>query len=133
MNLGEFKQVLSWFDRSKLDERNGILYLQDTLQIKETLITKGRKGTLYHNANEILTASNIPITVNDPVGSGDAFLAGFLSKRLTNENLKTAMDHATVLDALIGTQTGACPDYNLKNLENFIATHPTKPHLNIKS
>ncbi len=59
--------------------------------------------------------------VVDTVGSGDAFLAGFLSKLLDNVSAVDALDYASGLGAFIATQRGACPSYDIIDIENLMA------------
>jgi fructokinase len=59
-----------------------IHYLQDTFDIQEIIVSKGSKGALYVHKNHIYDYPAITVEVKDTVGSGDSFLAGFISKRL---------------------------------------------------
>jgi fructokinase len=57
--------------------------------------------------------------VADTVGSGDAFLAGFVAKRILQESVDTAITYAGALGALVTMHSGACPQYTLSDLEDF--------------
>jgi fructokinase len=63
---------------------------------------------LYLNGTEY-RHGGYKVEVVDTVGSGDAFLAGFLSKLLDNVSPVDALDYASGLGAFIATQRGACP------------------------
>jgi fructokinase len=62
------------------------------------------------------------VDVVDTVGSGDAFLAGLLSRLLDNSTAEEALDFASRLGAFIATQRGACPEYQVENVNSFIGT-----------
>jgi fructokinase len=94
-------------------------FIQNKFDIKEVLVSKGSKGALYYDGNSKYDAPAVPVTIQDTVGSGDAFLAGFLSKRIMNENPVEVMKQATALGAFITSQKGACPSYDLNDFELF--------------
>lgn len=50
----------------------------------------------------------------------DAFSAGMLSKLLDNAPPKGALDYAGRMGAFMATQRGACPEYDLRNVENLM-------------
>jgi fructokinase len=51
------------------------------------------------------------------VGSGDAFLAGFVSKNLEKETPEKTLDFACALGALVATFDGGTPQYSLQQIE----------------
>ena len=71
--------------------------------------------------------------VVDTVGSGDAFLAGFLSKILENVSPADTLDYASGLGAFIATQRGACPSYDIMDIENLITEKKTNCLVSLKS
>ena len=56
----------------------------------------------------------------DTVGSGDAFLAGLIAKFLDNASPPDTLEFASGLGAFIATQKGACPDYNVEEINNLL-------------
>ncbi len=59
------------------------------------------------------------VNVADKVGGGDAFLAAFLSKSLDRSPPEEVLDYANKLAALVVTYIGACPDYNITEVNNL--------------
>ncbi|MEJ7558185.1 MAG: carbohydrate kinase [Pedobacter sp.] len=104
------------------DEHLRIKYIQDRFGIAEIVLTKGSKGANYYRYNNQLHQDAYQIDINDTVGSGDAFFAGFLAARY---DLKTADNNAEILNmaiatgAFITTKEGACPPYTLPELLDF--------------
>jgi 2-dehydro-3-deoxygluconokinase len=48
----------------------------------EVVVKRGAQGALARVGSETLVAPAVPVTSMDPVGAGDAFVAGYLSARL---------------------------------------------------
>lgn len=119
MNKAELRLVLDFLDKSYENEDDAVHFVQDKFDIKEVLISKGSKGALYYNGDEHYAAPAVPVTVKDTVGSGDSFLAGFLSKRITGADPAEIMAQATALGAFITSKEGACPNYSLADFEQF--------------
>lgn len=112
----------------KPDEHLRCRFLQQHFGIQEIVLTKGSKGAMYYRGAEQLYYPTYTIEVNDTVGSGDAFLAGFVLARFnphTAADMAAIMDKATAVGAFITTQEGACPDYSLEQLQAFHLTHKT--------
>lgn len=110
------------------DEHLRSRFLQQHFGIQEIVLTKGSKGAIYYRDTEQLYYPTYKIEVNDTVGSGDAFLAGFVMSRFdanTATDMTAIMDKATAVGAFITTQEGACPDYSLEQLQLFHSTHQT--------
>jgi fructokinase len=54
--------------------------------------------------------------VADTVGSGDAFLAAFLSRLTDGARPEEILDYASAMGALIASYPGACPDYDIHEI-----------------
>jgi fructokinase len=64
----------------------------------------------------------LKVQVKDTIGSGDSFLAAFLSQRCSKENslsTEEMLDFAATLSAFVTQQSGGCPPYELKDLNRF--------------
>jgi fructokinase len=119
MNKAELRLVLEFLGKEYVTEDDSIRFIQDKFNINEILVSKGSKGALYFKGNERFEAPAVSVTVQDTVGSGDAFLAGFLSKRILNEAPQDIMSRATALGAFITSKEGACPDYTIWDFQLF--------------
>lgn len=119
MNKAEMKRLLEYLTVTYTNEQDAIYYIQDFFKLNEVLISKGSKGALYHDGNKNHEVPAIPIEIADTVGSGDAFLAGFISKRIQNAPAQEIMKRAVALGAFITSQAGACPNYELTDYKLF--------------
>ncbi|PIF44792.1 fructokinase [Chryseobacterium sp. 52] len=123
-NKAELRMVLDFLKKEYKDEKDSIRYLQDKFGIREIIVSKGSKGALYAHEDKFYLYPTIPVEVKDTVGSGDSFLAGFLSKRLQKEtSAHEIMAQAVSLGAFITSQEGACPDYTLEDFIEFKEKH----------
>ena len=124
-NKAELRMVLDFLHKEYKTEQDSIKYLQDKFGIREIIISKGSKGALYAMDDHFYLYPTIPVEVQDTVGSGDSFLAGFLSKRIGNKaSAHEIMTQAVSLGAFITSKEGACPEYTLKDFTRFKNRYP---------
>ncbi|WP_103326561.1 carbohydrate kinase family protein [Bacteroidetes bacterium endosymbiont of Geopemphigus sp.] len=123
MNLAELQEVISWIKSESSVENDAVSYIKEHFKIDKILITKGNNGATYYAMDATYDRSGIAVKVKDTVGSGDAFLAGFLSKIIEGKFADEAMDQGTLLGAFITTKEGACPDYSFEDLKTFRHKH----------
>ena len=124
-NKAELRMMLDFLGKTYTDESDSIHYIQDTFDMPEIIVSKGSKGALYANAKDIYFYPTVAVQVKDTVGSGDSFLAGFLSKRLEKTyQIHNTMIHAVSLGAFITSQEGACPEYTPAMFQAFRDAHP---------
>lgn len=86
--------------------------LTELFEFEMICITLGSKGAAIYQEGEIISHPGYPVAVKDTVGSGDAFLAGFVSKYLSRESPEKILDFACALGALVATFSGGTPQYN---------------------
>jgi len=123
-NKAELRMMVEFLGKEYSSEKDCVRYLQDTFGMQEVIISKGSKGALYVNGDDFYLYPTIPIEVKDTVGSGDSFLAGFLSKRLEKgASPDQVMRQAVSLGAFITAREGACPEYTLEEFVGFRDNH----------
>ncbi|MGY0037837.1 carbohydrate kinase family protein [Pedobacter sp. NJ-S-72] len=119
-NKAELRMIINFLGKTYSSEKDSIRYLQDTFGMHEIIISKGSKGALYAHNDKFYLYPTIPIEVKDTVGSGDSFLAGFLSKRLEKgTSAHQIMLQAISLGAFITAREGACPEYSFEDFITF--------------
>jgi len=72
----------------------------------EVVVKLGDAGALAYHRGERETADAVPVTVIDTVGAGDAFVAGYLSERLSGSSLKTRLATAVKTGAAVCQHAG---------------------------
>jgi fructokinase len=119
LNIHELSIIAEWFKPVYKDEWNRIHFLLEKFSIKEAIVTRGKNGSSYYSAEVQCHAPACKVKEKNTIGSGDAFLAGFISKRLKHKTIKEALDFASAVGAFVTTKSGACPIYTNKDLEKF--------------
>lgn len=112
LNDTELTLLSQWYGNQEGEEKIQVAAIRERFNIDEVIVTKGAEGASYYNDEVELHRPAIKIKVADTVGSGDAFLAGFLSKRLD----KLAPVEECLLEGMrkggyVASQYGACPSY----------------------
>jgi len=119
MNLAELELITGWFSKyTSIEDRMKLV--REKFKISNMVITMGAEGALLYMNGDVISHKGFKVDVTDTVGSGDAFLAGLLSKLLDGATNEQALEFASGLGAFIATQKGACPDYELEDVSNLI-------------
>lgn len=118
LNEEELEQISLWLGETASDQQEAVRRIQENFpSIKEILLTRGHLGAVYFGENKILEVPAYKVQVKDTVGSGDSFLAGFVSQKLQNKSIEAALEQASLLSGFVASRNGACPDYELEDLE----------------
>lgn len=123
INKSELQQILELTEEQYSTEEDTVKAIQRHFAVDEIVLTKGSEGARYFVGDKSYTLPAVPITVADTVGSGDAFLSGFIAKRIFNENPEEILQNAVSMGAFITSKYGACPDYDYSEFEEFKARH----------
>lgn len=93
--------------------------LTELFNIQMICVTLGANGAILFVDDEIIAHPGYPVSVVDTVGSGDAFLAGFICKYLEKQSPAHILDYACALGALVATLAGGTPKYELEEIEKI--------------
>lgn len=74
----------------------------------EVIIKAGAAGCVAYGCGGTLSQRAVPAVVVDPVGAGDAFVAGFLAERLAGEDLAQQLRTATAMGSYAVSVPGDC-------------------------
>jgi len=97
-----------------------ILFIAQQTNTKHICVTKGEHGAILYYNNQFYYNSGYKIDVVDTVGAGDSFLAGLLSKLLTENDPQKAIDFACAIGALVAQKEGANPIINEFTIDYFM-------------
>jgi fructokinase len=115
LNKAELELITGWFTQYD-SETDRLKMLQDKFNIPQIIVTKGENGAVYLLNDVIHEHSGFVVKVSDTVGSGDAFLSGFISKLMDQAAPDEILEFACRMGALVAGQSGACPEYNLDEI-----------------
>ena len=119
LNQAELELIAGWFfDYRNTEEQ--IKSLADRFGIAHVVVTMGGNGAVLYMEGKIYKHPGFRVAVTDTVGSGDAFLAGLLSKLMEQFGPQDALEFANGLGAFIATKTGACPHYETSEVLELI-------------
>ncbi len=123
MNEEELNMVTGWYVQFK-DITDRIRFLQNHFQIPEIIVTRGAKGAIVNKSGQFCYHEGFPVHVTDTIGSGDSFVAAYLSGIIKQKTPEQILEFACALGAYVATKTGGCPAYTINDLIRFIK-HPT--------
>lgn len=118
MNEEELSIISGWFNKNYLDE-TGLNSLLDKFNLKVIIVTSGVRGAALQSGKNYYFSKGYKTKVADTVGSGDAFLAGFISRYIRGAPLENTLEFANKMGALISQKNGGCPEYSLSEIDKL--------------
>lgn len=112
MNESELKLLTAWFDEDSGKLEENIDRLTEHFDWEIVLVTHGAEGAYLWSENQLIFERTPQIEVADTVGSGDAFLAGFLYAFNRGFLRRDALKIANKMGAFITQKHGGSPDYD---------------------
>lgn len=119
MNLAELHLITDWYDRAGNTE-DRMKFLRHRFEIDTIIVTKGAAGAKLLTEACIIDHPGYQIKVLDTIGSGDAFLSGFLARRLHGDDAETALDFAAAIGAYVATRAGGTPEYKVEDITELM-------------
>jgi fructokinase len=127
LNEAELNIIAGWYGAPATKEQQ-IQLLQDRYHLATVIVTMGGDGAMVAAGGAFYYHPGYKVQVADTIGSGDAFLAGFLFKLFNQAPFQEALDFASALGALIATYNGACPLYEPAEIATIIQANE-QPHI----
>lgn len=125
MNQAELELITGWFSHfQSIEDRMKLL--QNRFDIKTLIVTMGSSGALVNDNGTIFRHPGFTVEVADTIGSGDAFLAGFLRQLLKGFSVEETLAFSSAIGAFIATQRGACPSYAVEQITDLINSDSSK-------
>ncbi len=115
----ELHILLQWYEY-KGSESDQMAFLRHRFDIELLILTKGGKGAACINSSGYFRHPGFEVAVKDTVGSGDAFLAGFIAQLLKCKDIPKCLEFACAIGAIVATQTGATPHIPTLSDPDFI-------------
>ncbi|MBN2864106.1 MAG: carbohydrate kinase [Bacteroidales bacterium] len=128
LNNDEIKIISGWYGKN-YDEKNLAQWLAEKYHCEIICVTRGAAGASIYGNGQFFEHPGFKVDVKDTVGSGDAFLAGFIAKYLSGESLDISLEYGCATGALIATMAGATPTYSQGEILKIIES-PNRGNLN---
>lgn len=88
------------------DAKTIAIKLERTHGFETVLVTRGHEGVLALSDGEVIRQEAFETETLDPIGTGDAFVGGFLAAQIQNMSLKDALEQGAATAALKRTLKG---------------------------
>jgi fructokinase len=125
MNISELELITGWFSHFQTIE-DRMKLMQEQFDIRTLIVTMGGDGAIVYHEGTFHRHAGFKVQVTDTIGSGDAFLAGFLHQLLNRASVEDALQFASGIGAFIATHSGACPEYELSQVNALIYADASK-------
>lgn len=119
MSEEELMQIAEWQHLSG-EEEAILTQIRRIYGAEIILLTKGKDGAKCIDEFGIVAHPGFSITVQDTIGSGDAFLAGYISKFIKGAEKSDCLKYACAMGALVASKKGGTPKISGQELENII-------------
>lgn len=127
LNEEELFIITGWLSDKKFTTiEDNIHLLHTTFNTSTIIVTCGAKGVILHHNGRFYSHPGIKVTVEDTVGSGDAFLAAFLAKTIAGAPPDAALAYGCAVGAMVASKPGAWAQYQLEEVENIAGYQGTK-------
>ena len=120
MNHHELEMVSGWFNQSG-DTINQLKFVQDHYKIPQIIVTRGADGAMVLDNGKIVEHPGYKVEVQDTIGSGDSFFAGFITQLQKGSSIEKALDFAAGIGAFIATKSGGSPEYSAEDIDALMA------------
>ena len=115
INEAELALLGEWYQLPENPEER-LRALSNFFVIPTIITTLGDKGAMLLQDNTFYRHPGYAIKVADTIGSGDAFLAGFLYSTIHKHSPANTLAFACALGALVATYHGGCADYKVSEI-----------------
>ena len=120
VNDDELEMICNWGGQTGNETQNAS-FLKERYQLNGIIVTRGANGAFFIDENNVLFEhQGFKVTVNDTIGSGDSFLAAFITKWLNGEMPAEALKYACAVGAFVATQKGATPLISEEDILKFM-------------
>ncbi len=120
LNHLELDEISAWFFPLGTIQEN-LNRLSEIFKIKTICVTLGEDGAMLLHNNEFFKSAGFEVEVVDTIGSGDSFLASFISNFLKKIPVEKAIVEACAMGALVATHHGASPIISQEEIQLLIS------------
>lgn len=114
-------EILSGWYGFEGGESEQMAALRSKFGFDRLIVTKGEHGAACLSDTGYCTVPGVSVKVQDTIGSGDAFLSGFLSQYFAGETDAACLRFANALGALTATKAGGTPVISQLEIQEFLS------------
>ncbi|WP_210488692.1 carbohydrate kinase family protein [Rufibacter aurantiacus] len=120
MNHQELAEITEWFGLQEGGEQEQMQAVKEKFGLLLVIVTRGENGAAALTEEGYLEHPGFKVEVADTIGSGDAFLATFLSNYLQQQPIQETLKRASAVGAFVATRPGATPEYSTSDPESLL-------------
>lgn len=120
VNDVELAILAAWYGL-RGDEPEQMEALRARFGFERIVVTKGEHGAACLGTSGYCSTPGISVQVQDTIGSGDAFLSGFLSRMFAGNDDQTCLRFANALGALTATKPGGTPNITQAEIQALLS------------
>jgi fructokinase len=120
MNHQELAEITGWFNLAVGEEQQQMQAVKSKFGLRLVIVTRGENGAAVLTDEGYFEHPGYSVEVADTIGSGDAFLATFLSNYLEQQPTSEALKRACAVGAYVATRHGATPEYQTTDPESLL-------------
>jgi len=113
MNDEELDIISGWLNVGASDAETKMKALKNAFQLDLLVVTRGEKGAISLDTAGFCSHDGVKVEVVDTVGSGDAFLAGYLHKFLQKKSPAECLDFGCQMGAFVASRRGGTPQLEM--------------------
>ncbi|MEZ5195195.1 MAG: PfkB family carbohydrate kinase [Bacteroidales bacterium] len=121
LNENELDKILGWHNKVFSNQKDQLKWFLEYYKCEIICLFKEKNGASVFYDGILLTHPGYKIETTDRVGTGAAFLAGFISSLIAHKTIYQSLDVACATAALIASSEGSISDYNLQDINSFNA------------
>ena len=118
--LGSGTDEFIWLGEEKDWRKNALKFVSDT---RTVIVRNGKDGSYGFSINEEEKAAAFNVKVEDTVGAGDVYNAGFISARLNGQSLKESLILGNAVSGYTVSRKGARSSPDQTELKRFLRVH----------
>lgn len=115
MNDEELAIIGDWLGINDI-ESNAAMQIKNHFNFYQLIVTRGADGAWLFHEDKMIATQAIKIKVQDTIGSGDSFLAGYISKYLQGEIPENCLKFACAIGAFVATKSGGTPEFSKEEI-----------------
>ena len=119
INEVEFPEVLKWLDVS-YHENDAMKYVSEKFELDVFILTQGEKGSKIYSGDSFHSHPGHKVIVEDTVGCGDAFTAGFTYGYTKDWPIDKIVEFASATSAVVASKKGGCCLVTLEEVEELM-------------
>jgi len=119
LNQAELELISSWQGVFSTTAEQAAA-LARAYNITTIVVTMGGNGAMLYMDGRFYSHPGFRVQVADTIGSGDAFLAGFLSSLIKGRSPEECLAIANATGALVASRSGGCPAYQVKEISALL-------------